>query len=849
MSSVQHSVEHVSDAPALADEIAAALQPLLPPGQGGAAASVARVLGAAAARTLTPHAAGAQLGADAGAVALLQGLAGRSVDAGGHRIAFSGDVISVGDIAGGKGLAIGDNARAEVIEIHIHYAAANPGEQRNRAIMVQRVRAELVDGLLADSLAGMRLIDLYADFRPSAVSGRRRPGDTALRLAGPALWGVDSAAEVCVCQGCGLLILGEPGAGKTTMLLDLTRRLLERAERSPDEPIPVDFNLSTWWRDRLPLRDWLVQELAKRYYVPRRQGAAWVDHDQILPLLDGLDEVPASARVACVAAINRFREDHGMSPLFVCCRTAEYEALIAQHAARLHFNGALLVRPLDAGQIDAYLASGGPALAALRDDLGEDAELRRLAETPLMLSLIARIYQGEIAEHLRALPSLEARRRLLFTTYVERMLAAPNGDRRFPPAQTRRWLSHLAAAMQRHALTTFQLDQLQPDALRTPAQRRLYTLIDRLGLGLLLGVPFGIFAGLVCGWTLPVVTQAFAGKGEAGEALGAVNMLVFMAVFMAVGGLFGGTSEQPPQVARGLWWLSRDAILGWLLMAIVAGYTGLLGALGAAALHYELIWALAFALTAGLLGLAAGGLAGAPGVAPRRIALVETLHWSWSQATMRIWSPLGAGLCYGLVYAVGLGMVHPDLGGIGIGLLTGVVFALISAAVAWLRGGLVGSSLEASVAPNQGIWRSARAALIACLVTGVCLTVIVGLGVGLLFIGSNLLIDRDFGKALRIGLANSLAFGSIYGLGTGLIVGLTFGGYAFCSHFALRLVLWGGGAMPWRMVPFLDHCARRLLLRKVGGGYMFPHQLLREYVASLGEGPARSPSGAAPDSA
>lgn len=849
MSDVQHSVEGTGDARALADEIAAALRPLLPPAEGGAASSIARVLGAAAARTLSPRTAGAQLGADAGAVALLHGLAGRSVDVGGGTIAFGGDVICVGDIAGGKGLAIGDNARAEVIEIHIHYAAANPGEQRNRAIMVQRVRAELVDGLLADSLAGMRLIDLYADFRPSAVAGRHRPGDTALRLAGPALWGVGSAAEVCVCQGCGLLILGEPGAGKTTMLLDLTRRLLEGAERNPDEPIPVDFNLSTWWRDQLPLRDWLVQELAKRYYVPRRQGAAWIDNDRILPLLDGLDEVPASARAACVAAINRFRDDHGMSPLFVCCRTAEYEALIAQHGARLHFNGALLVRPLDAAQIDAYLASGEPALAALRDDLGEDAELRRLAETPLTLSLIARIYQGEIAEHLRLLPSLEARRRLLFTTYVERMLADPNGDRRFSPAQTRRWLSHLAAAMQQHALTTFQLDQLQPDALRTPAQRRLYTLIDRLGLGVLLGVPFGMFAGLVCGWALPVVTRAFTGRPDAGVALGPVNMLVFMAVFLAVGGLFGGVSEQPPQVARGLWWLTRDAVLGWLLIAIVAGATGLLGALGAAALHSELLWALAFALTAGLLGLAAGGLAGAPRVAPRRIALVETLHWSWAQATVRIWPSLGAGLCYGLVYAVGLGLVHSDLGGLGIGLLTGVVFALISAAVAWLRGGLIGSSLEARVTPNQGIWRSARTAVIACLVTGVCMTVIVGLGVGLLFIGSNLLFNSDFGKALRIGLANSIAFGSIYGLGIGLIVGLTFGGYAFCSHVALRLVLWGSGAMPWRMVPFLDHCARRLLLRKVGGGYMFPHQLLREYIAGLGASPAPAPSGAPRDSA
>jgi hypothetical protein len=36
-------------------------------------------------------------------------------------------------------------------------------------------------------------------------------------------------------------------------------------------------------------------------------------------------------------------------------------------------------------------------------------------------------------------------------------------------------------------------------------------------------------------------------------------------------------------------------------------------------------------------------------------------------------------------------------------------------------------------------------------------------------------------------------------------------------------------------VRFLDHAAERILLRKVGGGYIFVHRMLLEYFANLEE--------------
>jgi hypothetical protein len=58
------------------------------------------------------------------------------------------------------------------------------------------------------------------------------------------------------------------------------------------------------------------------------------------------------------------------------------------------------------------------------------------------------------------------------------------------------------------------------------------------------------------------------------------------------------------------------------------------------------------------------------------------------------------------------------------------------------------------------------------------------------------------------------------------------------SHLALRLVLAYNGSLPLRLVPFLDYCAERIFLRKVGGGYIFVHRLLMEHFADLERGEA-----------
>jgi hypothetical protein len=65
-----------------------------------------------------------------------------------------------------------------------------------------------------------------------------------------------------------------------------------------------------------------------------------------------------------------------------------------------------------------------------------------------------------------------------------------------------------------------------------------------------------------------------------------------------------------------------------------------------------------------------------------------------------------------------------------------------------------------------------------------------------------------------------------------LNLGLRHGGEACLKHLVLRLWLIRNGSTPWNYVGFLDYAAERILLRKVGGGYVFLHRILMDYFAA-----------------
>ncbi len=186
------------------------------------------------------------------------------------------------------------------------------------------------------------------------------------------------------------------------------------------------------------------------------------------------------------------------------------------------------------------------------------------------------------------------------------------------------------------------------------------------------------------------------------------------------------------------------------------------------------------------------------------------------------------GLSFGLIVGLSDGLTF--------GLIVGLSFGLSIGLSVWLLLGLFqGVSSETiedrhRVVPNQGIRRSARNSLVLGLISTAIVWLVCGLSIGL-----------SEGLSYRYRLSAVLSFGLIVGLiiglSAGLLAGLLNGGLACLRHSMVRLLLWRAGSSPWNYPRFLDYAAERILLRKVGGGYIFVHRLLLEYFASLDSAP------------
>lgn len=262
-------------------------------------------------------------------------------------------------------------------------------ERVNRGRMLNHLR-QFYQELLDQSLQGITPIELDLSTQPDAVQNvrdqtfRKKSRTKQLSLRETSISQIyDDAQQE-------LLILGEPGAGKSTLLLHLADHLTAQAERNENEPIPIVLPLASWATKQEMFEEWLIEQIVQIYRVPRNICREWLQQEQLLPLLDGLDEIKEEVRPACIIAINGYRDAH-FGPLVVCSRTAEYKHVTV--GQRLTLRNAIVVQPLTREQIDTAIKQEGGALESLQRQLQRQPEWRQLASTPLMLHVLIMTYQ------------------------------------------------------------------------------------------------------------------------------------------------------------------------------------------------------------------------------------------------------------------------------------------------------------------------------------------------------------------------------------------------------------------------------------------------------------------------
>jgi eukaryotic-like serine/threonine-protein kinase len=675
------------------------------------------------------------------------------------------------------------------LEIASNSTATSGNENRHR--LLAKVRSFWVTGVLDQSLHGAALILLGLREQRDAVENPWRfvlqlPNQSARPLPPNT-----HIIEVYDAVDGELLILGEPGIGKTTLLLELALHLLDRAEKDEKHPMPIVFNLSSWAVKRQPITAWLVEELNTKYQVPRQLAQTWVHANQVLPLLDGLDEVVPTYYSACIEALNSYQYEHGLKSIVVCSRSADYFA----QEARVALRSAVAVQPLTPEQIDDYLSSGGEQLVVVRVALKEDPMLQELVTTPLMLSILTLAYQGKPVEDLVATGAPEMRRRQVLTTYVKRMLERRGVKTPYTLQQTECWLRWLAGKMVQHNQTQFFIERMQPNWLpQNLLCRHYYGIVVGMTFGLLAGICYGVLDGILFGPGIGIIE---------GLAIGIIGGLVTGIVFkwsikveakIVEVGIWPEGTVQRKLVNRYLKEFMVGLALGFICGLINGLFNGLIRG-----------------PTAGLInglvnGLAIGLIFGLVFKLDTEIQPAETVAWSYKAMRQNWFKMLVSGLIAGLFF------------GLFYGLFYGLIVGLIVGTVGGLAGGFFHEKLDVSriVRPNQGIWNSASTSISIGLVSAV----VVGLFVGLFF-------------GLFHGLIQGLFFGLIYGFLFGVIFGLPNGGFACIQHVILRLFLWRAQCTPLNYPHFLDYASEQVLLRKVGGGYIFVHRLLLEYFAAL----------------
>lgn len=286
-----------------------------------------------------------------------------------------------------------------------------------------------------------------------------------------------------------LLILGNPGAGKTVTLLELARDLIVSAQNDTSQPIPVIFNLSTWVESQKKgLFEWLLEQFDLWYRIPKKISSAWLQQQRLFLLLDGLDEVKAKYRASCVAAMNAFVDKYRPPGVVVCCRLQEYVAL---GDMRLQLEGAVCLQPLTEAQIATYLDRAHlPHLQTLIDS---NENLRELAKTPLLLDVISVAYENVTAEEVShaATETLETRQQQLFDRYVDKMF-----ERKVVKPEVQASLldklKWLASQMRQQGEQVFFIEHLRPSYLGSQTQEKFFQYLFGIGMAVFMGLLFFI---------------------------------------------------------------------------------------------------------------------------------------------------------------------------------------------------------------------------------------------------------------------------------------------------------------------------------------------------------------------
>ncbi|MES5823883.1 NACHT domain-containing protein [Streptomyces sp. RG80] len=666
---------------------------------------------------------------------------------------------------------------------------------------------------------------------------------------------VDQVVAECLVPPSGkrMLIVGEPGSGKTALLLGIAERLHGYALQDPREPLPVPLLLQNWRDPKEPFAAWAAQEIARRYGVPQPQAAKWLAGGALFLLADGLDEIPAGSREQCRAALAAFLADPSYAQVGMVLTSRETEY---RDGPPLPVTAAVRIEPLSRQAILDRLAEAPGDYRTLSQAVATDDTLAELLTTPLMLGVATATLRDIDPENAHVLPhgSSDERRRQLYRRYLEHLLRRPRALRpRVSTGSARatlaavRHLVPLARMMQTRNEAVFLPDWITPEwnaagyAARSPWQpgirHRAGTLAAMLiapALFALVGMPLFTGAGVLAhrGTDIAVLTAAagtlaFAlGRGfqvvperawakwrwywaaaSGGALIGAV---IALGVCLVSSMTLGSVSDTP-LVLYAVWGLGSAVVVA-ITLALKSDWESI-----------DLLHRAPALVTGALVGIETGGVQSPwndafsyEGLLENRDepGLFETLGHVIVHFPDPFFDGTNVGLVAGILGAiaggwaggVAFGFTYGLMGAVPGGLSMCITFALVS--------GLVPDEEAVPSAPSQALRASAKVASRLCLGFAAIALAVLVVTAGL------------DGPAAQVGALLLVAFALLVGSGPGR---------TWLAYWSTRWELAARRVLPWQLRTFLSDASERALLTRTGGGFRFLHVSFRDYVAGLGE--------------
>jgi hypothetical protein len=344
-----------------------------------------------------------------------------------------------------------------------------------RHSVLQECRAETVMG----GLAGPHSLSLRWALTERPVVPSALPSQMAKKGRSEEL----AAAFLSLRRGR-LVLLGAPGSGKTATVLALVQALIERSPTAGELPVPVPLPAASWDPRTQTLEDWVTGRLRADHPALSggRDGATpdvaerLVRSGLALPVIDGLDEMPADTRTVAISALER---PASPIPFVVTCRTVEYEQAVVSSGRTISDAPVVELRPVTVRDAMGFLLDSAISTDRRWRDFADhfhrhpDEPVAVALRSPLMVWLVREVYRRPDRDPMALFdrsrfPHTDAVVRhllgaLVQAVYDEQTLGGRTAYT--PPARARNWLAFLAnhmAAEQTRDLTWWRLHRALP---------------------------------------------------------------------------------------------------------------------------------------------------------------------------------------------------------------------------------------------------------------------------------------------------------------------------------------------------------------------------------------------------